>query len=64
MARLQRSFKKEAGKWPTFYFDENQWQVLMQAYHSSSLLFCSCAFLITLEVEQPSKNDNTSTFPH
>lgn len=35
MERLQRSFKKEAGKWPTFYFDENQWQVLMQAYHSA-----------------------------
>ncbi|NKC19749.1 MULTISPECIES: 3-deoxy-D-manno-octulosonic acid kinase [Pseudoalteromonas] len=35
MERLQRSFKKEAGKWPTFYFDENQWQVLMQAYRSA-----------------------------
>ncbi|PCK31546.1 3-deoxy-D-manno-octulosonic acid kinase [Pseudoalteromonas piscicida] len=33
--RLQRSFKKEAGKWPTFYFEDNQWQALVQAYRSS-----------------------------
>ncbi|RXF05882.1 3-deoxy-D-manno-octulosonic acid kinase [Pseudoalteromonas sp. PS5] len=33
--RLQRSFKKEAGKWPTFHFDDNQWQALLQAYRTS-----------------------------
>ncbi|MDK1289236.1 3-deoxy-D-manno-octulosonic acid kinase [Pseudoalteromonas umbrosa] len=30
--RLARSFKKEAGKWPTFFFDDSHWQVLLQAY--------------------------------
>ncbi|BBN80774.1 3-deoxy-D-manno-octulosonic acid kinase [Pseudoalteromonas sp. A25] len=35
MARLQRSFNKEAGKWPTFYFSEQDWLTLMQAYKAA-----------------------------
>ncbi|AOT07202.1 3-deoxy-D-manno-octulosonic acid kinase [Pseudoalteromonas luteoviolacea] len=32
--RLARSFKKEAGKWPTFFFDDADWQTLINAYHA------------------------------
>ncbi|MBQ4813532.1 3-deoxy-D-manno-octulosonic acid kinase [Pseudoalteromonas luteoviolacea] len=30
--RLHRSFKKEAGKWPTFFFTDANWQTLIKAY--------------------------------
>ncbi|WP_105167113.1 3-deoxy-D-manno-octulosonic acid kinase [Pseudoalteromonas sp. T1lg23B] len=32
ISRLQRSFNKEAGKWPTFYFTQDDWQLLQQSY--------------------------------
>ena len=32
LARLERSFNKEAGKWPAFHFDDKQWQALKQTY--------------------------------
>ena len=32
MDRLRRSFYKEAGKWPTFYFTDNNWEQLHLAY--------------------------------
>ncbi|KZN60954.1 hypothetical protein N473_23250 [Pseudoalteromonas luteoviolacea CPMOR-1] len=32
--RLARSFKKEAGKWPTFFFDDADWQTLISAYQT------------------------------
>ncbi|CAM4018766.1 3-deoxy-D-manno-octulosonic acid kinase [Pseudoalteromonas byunsanensis] len=32
LSRLQRSFNKEAGKWPTFYFTQEDWQLLQQSY--------------------------------
>ncbi|TQF69660.1 3-deoxy-D-manno-octulosonic acid kinase [Pseudoalteromonas luteoviolacea] len=33
--RLKRSFKKEAGKWPTFFFTEEDWQTLVEAYQNN-----------------------------
>ncbi|MCF2859024.1 3-deoxy-D-manno-octulosonic acid kinase [Pseudoalteromonas sp. SMS1] len=35
MDRLKRSFKKEAGKWPAFYFTDTDWQVLIEAYQKA-----------------------------
>ncbi|NOU52374.1 3-deoxy-D-manno-octulosonic acid kinase [Pseudoalteromonas sp. JBTF-M23] len=35
MERLHRSFKKEAGKWPTFNFSELDWQTLLSAYQAT-----------------------------
>ncbi|MBD1581553.1 3-deoxy-D-manno-octulosonic acid kinase [Pseudoalteromonas sp. S16_S37] len=32
--RLKRSCNKEAGKWPTFYFSEHDWQTLLSAYQT------------------------------
>ncbi|KZN59018.1 3-deoxy-D-manno-octulosonic acid kinase [Pseudoalteromonas luteoviolacea] len=33
--RLKRSFKKEAGKWPTFFFTDADWQTLIKAYQTA-----------------------------
>ncbi|KZN48391.1 3-deoxy-D-manno-octulosonic acid kinase [Pseudoalteromonas luteoviolacea] len=33
--RLNRSFKKEAGKWPTFLFTDSDWLTLMKAYQNA-----------------------------
>ncbi|CAH9059294.1 3-deoxy-D-manno-octulosonic acid kinase [Pseudoalteromonas holothuriae] len=35
ISRLQRSFNKEAGKWPAFNFTKDDWQLLHQSYLNS-----------------------------
>nr|WP_240503649.1 MULTISPECIES: 3-deoxy-D-manno-octulosonic acid kinase [Pseudoalteromonas] len=32
LSRLERSFNKEADKWPTFYFTQDDWLLLQQSY--------------------------------